>query len=319
MLGKLTFALAALLLLAVVAGYGDAWHPALAVAAGFRLHLVILAGGLGVASGIVSLRQTSGLAFVAALAAGAGLGPLWDPAELPGDGRGVTLLYANLWDKNPVPDRLRAALRAADADILITSETMRPVADGAGGLRAHYPYRVVSLAPTATLRTAIWSKFPLRRGRLYLNNTLAPTAASAAADLGGGQLLGLIGVHFSRAGEGLRQTQAEALGPIAAGLPRPLVIAGDFNAAPWSWVTGRAAAVTGTRILGGHRITWKGRYPTPLGPVPAPWGQQIDHLLVSSGIGVEEITTIVLPGSDHRGLLVRLRVAPGGTPGKAGS
>lgn len=313
MLGKLAFGMAALLLLAVAAGYGDAGHPALAVAADFRLHLGVLAGGLGLAAGILSLRRASGLAFIAALTAAAGIGPVWDQAELRGGepvagGRTVTLLFANLWDDNPVPGRLRAMLRAADADILITSETLRAVADGAGGLRAHYPYRVVSIAPATTLRTAIWSKFPLRRGRLYPNNNVAPTAATAEAELGGGLKLGLIGAHFSRAHEGLREVQADALGPMAAGLPRPLVIAGDFNAAPWSWVAGRAAAATGTRIVGGHRVTWKGDYPTPLGPVPAPWGHQIDHVLVSAGIGVEEITTMALPGSDHRGVLVKLRI-----------
>lgn len=309
MLGKLAFALAALLLLAVAAGYGDAWHPALAVAADFRLHLAVLGGGLGVLAGILSLRQSSGFAFVAALAAAAGLGSLWDPGERPGGGRAVTLLYANLRAGNPVPDQLRATLRAADVDILITSETTRAVTDGAGGLRARYPYRVTSTAPGPTLRTAIWSKFPLHQGRVYLNNTVAPTAAIAAAEIGAGRRLGLIGAHFSRADEGLRRAQTDALGPMAARLPHPLLLAGDFNAAPWSWVATRAAKVTGTRILGGYRITWKGDYPTPLGPVPAPWGHQIDHVLVSGGIGVEEIATIALPGSDHRGVLVRLRVA----------
>jgi endonuclease/exonuclease/phosphatase (EEP) superfamily protein YafD len=231
----------------------------------------------------------------------------------------VTLLYANLWDDNPTPGRLRAMLRAAGADIVITSETTRAVTDGAAGLRARYPYRLVSTAPGATLRTAIWSKFPLRQGSLFLDNNVAPTGASAAAEIAPGLQLGLIGVHFSRAAEGLRRAQTDALGPIADRLPRPLVVIGDFNAAPWSWVARHSAAVTGTRILGGHRITWKGAYPTPAGPVPALWGQQIDHVLVSDGVGVEAVTTIVLPGSDHRGLQVRLRIAPGLDPGAAGS
>jgi endonuclease/exonuclease/phosphatase (EEP) superfamily protein YafD len=199
-------------------------------------------------------------------------------------------------------------LRAIDADILITSETPRAVAEGAAGLRAAYPYRLVSSGAGEALRTAIWSKFPLSDGELYLNNTVAPTGAATIADLGDGTTLGLIGAHFSRPFERLHQVQAEALGPMAVRLGHPLIVAGDFNASPWSWVVARAAEVTGTRILGGYRVTWKGHYRTPLGPLPEPWGHQIDQMLLSGGIGVETVETVDLPGSDHLGLLLRLRI-----------
>ncbi|HSF95130.1 MAG TPA: endonuclease/exonuclease/phosphatase family protein [Thermohalobaculum sp.] len=305
---KLIFLLSGLLFAGIAAGYGAEWHPLLAAAADFRLHLAVLAGGLGVVASIFVLRGAAVLAFLSAAIAASGLGPIFEPAERPGEGRAVTVLYANLWDRNPDPIAMRAALIAADADILITSETMRSVTDGAGGLRSHYPYRLTSLSPGPVLRTAIWSKFPLRQTKLYPNNTIAPTGAAATAELGRGARLGVIGGHFSRAGEGLQKAQADGLADMAAPLARPLLVAADFNAAPWSWVVRRAEAVTRTRILGGHRITWKGQYPTPLGPVPAPWGHQIDHVLLSEGVGVGEVSTIRLPGSDHRGVWVQLLI-----------
>lgn len=308
---RLGCAFATALLLAVLAGYGDAWHPSFAVAADFRLHLAIIAAALGLLAALLAQPLASVTAFVAAFVGAVGLGPVYTQVERPGEGRAVTLLYANLWNENPAPDRLRAALRIIDADILITSETTATVARSADGLRAHYPHRLAGAAGGTTLRTAIWSKFPLRRGELYLDNTRAPTGAAAVVDLGDGLRLSVIGVHFSRAHEGLRQVQADALGPIAGSLPLPVVIAGDFNSAVWSWVVSRAAAVTGTRIVGGYRTTWQGSYPTPLGRVPAPWGHQIDHVLVSRGVEVATISTVPLPGSDHRGVLVRLRIAPG--------
>ncbi len=312
-LAALAFGAAAMLFLLVLAGYAGHWGPALEVIANFRLHLAVLSGALGMVLGLARLRRSAGLALLTTLIAAAGLGPALDLAERPGDGRPLTLLYANLWDRNPQPQALAAMLRALDADILITSETTRSVVEGAGGLRAAYPYRLVTSGAGEALRTAIWSKFPLRDGELYLNNTVAPTAAAAIADLGGGATLSLIGAHFSRPFERLHQVQAEALGPIAKKLGRarlghPLIVAGDFNAAPWSWVVARAAEVTGTDVLGGYRVTWKGSYPTPLGPLPEPWGHQIDQILLSEGIGVEAVGTLSLPGSDHRGLLVRLRI-----------
>ncbi|MEE8454363.1 MAG: endonuclease/exonuclease/phosphatase family protein [Limibaculum sp.] len=307
-LATLAFGAAAGLFVLTLAGYAGRWGPALEVIANFRLHLAVLAGVLGMVLGLARLRRSAGLAMLTTLIAAAGLGPFFDPAERPGEGRPLTLLYANLRDRNPQPDALAAMLRAIDADILITSETTRAVVEGAGGLRATYPYRLVSSGPGEALRTAIWSKYPLSDGELYLNNTIAPTGAAALADLGGGTMLGLIGAHFSRPFERLHQIQAEALGPMAMSLGHPLIVAGDFNAAPWSWVVARAAEVTGTDVLGGYRVTWKGRYQTPLGPLPEPWGHQIDQILLSGGIGVVSVETLDLPGSDHLGLFVRLRI-----------
>jgi len=309
-LAILAFGAAAGLFVLTLAGYAGHWGPTLEVIANFRLHLAVLAGALGMALGLARLGRSAGLALLTTLIAAAGLGPIFDAAQRTGDGRPLTVLYANLWDRNPEPDALAAMLRALDADILITSETTRRVVEGAGGLRAAYPYRLVSSDAGEALRTAIWSKYPLSDGALYLNNTVAPTGAIAIADLGGGTTLGLIGAHFSRPFERLHRTQVEALGPMAEKLGHPLIVAGDFNASPWSWVVARAAEVTGTDVLGGYRVTWRGRYRTPLGPLPAPWGHQIDQMLLSGGIGVETVETVELPGSDHRGLLVRLRIPP---------
>jgi endonuclease/exonuclease/phosphatase (EEP) superfamily protein YafD len=307
--------MASLLLVAVLAGYAGGWIPAFEIASAFRLHLAMLAGGVGAVFGLLKLWRSAIVAVIALLIAVAGLGPVLAPAQPAGraaadSDRVLSMLYANLWDLNPLPEATVASLRLIDADILITSETTGAIA---GGLRGHYPFRQINPAAGAALRTAIWSKFPLSGGRLYLDNTVAPTAASAVADLGSGVRLGLIGAHFSRPHEGLRQVQAEALGPMADELrqsgPAPaLVIAGDFNAPPWSWLVTRAIEITGTRMIGGHRITWKGSYPTPFGPLPEPWGHQIDHLLLSDGIIVEAVDTVVLPGSDHRGLFARLRI-----------
>jgi len=298
---------ASVLLLLVLAGYAPGLHPALELLANFRLQLVVLAGAFALVLGLLRHSRSAVLALVAAGAGAAGLGPVYDGLPEPGTGRPVSLLYANLYESNPVPVALLARLRAVDAEILITSETPRLVAEA---LAAIYPHRLVTWNPGRSRFTAIWSKDPLSDGTIYMNNTVAPTGAAATAELGDGLRLGLIGGHFSRPSERLHMIQAAALQRIAAPLGRPLVVAGDFNAEPWGRVVARAAAATGTRILGGYRITWRGDYKTPLGPVPAPVGHQIDQILVGPGIGVASVETVDLPGSDHRGVLVQLRIAP---------
>ncbi len=66
--------------------------------------------------------------------------------------------------------------------------------------------------------------------------------------------------------------------------------------------------MTGTRVLGGYRITWSGSYPTPAGALPSLWGHNIDTMLYSDWIAVRGVETLTLPGSDHRILLVRFQV-----------
>jgi endonuclease/exonuclease/phosphatase (EEP) superfamily protein YafD len=311
--GILAFTTVAALLGLTMAGYAGPLASEFESIANFRLHLAALAGVLTLLLTLVRLYRSAGLALLTALIAAVGLGPVFEqaerPARNPAGGHALSLLYANLRAENPQPEALAAMLRAVDADILITSETSGAVAEGIA-----YPYSLVHSNIRGVLRTAIWSKYPLRDGTLYLNNTVAPTGASAIADLGGGLTLGLIGAHFSRPFEGLHQTQIEALGPMARELSaqnpaQPLVVAGDFNASPWSLAVAHAAEVTGTRILGGYRVTWKGHYQTPLGPLPEPWGHQIDQMLLSADIGVDAVETLALPGSDHLGLFVSLHIS----------
>ena len=292
------------LLLLVGAGFLEEVGPLLETLANFRLHLALASAGLVLLALLRGAYRATLLPALALAAALAGLGPVWSPAERPGEGVHLVLLYANLRDANPDQAGLAEELARSGADVVITSET-RPEAAAVLGRR--YPHRVVAQG-RRSLRTALWSRLPLAEGALHLDNTVAPTGASARVLLPGGRSLGVIGVHFSRAPEGLHMRQAAALGAIAAKLGEPLVIVGDFNAEPWTRVVRAAAKASRTTVTGGWRATWRGAYPTPLGPVPALLGHQIDQVLVSEGLGVERIGTIALPGSDHRGLLVELRV-----------
>ncbi len=302
--------LAGLAALAVLAGFGGRWWPPLDLVAAFRLHLAALGVVLALVAAAGRHWRAAGLALgtaaVAVTGLGPALGPALEPAARPGGERALTVFYGNVQDGNAEVGALTDRLLAAGADVLVTSETPAALAER---LSAFYPHRLVSGSSGTNKRTAIWSRHPLRDGRLYLNNTAAPTGASAVVDLGGVEV-GLIGGHFSRPTEAVQPRQVAGLGEIAAALPRPLIVVADFNAAPWTATLARAARLTGTRLVGGYRVTWRGVYDTPLGRLPEPWGHQIDHLLVSEGVGVAAIATVPMPGSDHAGLLARLRLPP---------
>ena len=287
-------------------GYGGAYSWVMDGVDAFRLHVAFAAGFLALAALSFRLWRSTLVAIAAAVLAAAGLGPaLVDPISTDrGAGPDILLVYANLYDANPVPEAAVEALLAAGADILVTSETPAVAATRLG---AGYPHRVVKDAGTGPLRTAIWSRLPLRNGQLFLNNNLAPTAAAAIVVLDGTELH-LTGVHFSRAIEGLRTAQVEGLAAMDEGTGRPRIVIGDFNAAPWSWTLTEAARRTGTQVMGGYRVTWTGEYPAPGGTLPTLWGHGIDHMLHSAEVLVRAVDTLAVPGSDHRALRVRVQL-----------
>jgi endonuclease/exonuclease/phosphatase (EEP) superfamily protein YafD len=86
----------------------------------------------------------------------------------------------------------------------------------------------------------------------------------------------------------------------------PVIVAGDFNATLdhavfRNAITGCADA--GERTGRGLVGTWPARFPRWLGP-------QIDHVLVTGGTTAETLSVHDVPGSDHRAVLTRLRLAP---------
>lgn len=88
------------------------------------------------------------------------------------------------------------------------------------------------------------------------------------------------------------------LGALAA----PTLIAGDFNAVPWSAALHRYAALSGTTIVPHVGPTWM---PRPLTAWLAPYaGLPIDHLLASDGIGIVDVARQAATGSDHLPVLL---------------
>lgn len=95
-----------------------------------------------------------------------------------------------------------------------------------------------------------------------------------------------------------------ALRAAARSAPDPVVLLGNLNATPLH-ADLRAYAGAGLRdaadVLGqGPRPTWPTWSPLPL--------LSLDHIMVGEGVGVGLVGTVVIDGSDHRGLLASVRV-----------
>ncbi|MEM6668874.1 MAG: endonuclease/exonuclease/phosphatase family protein [Pseudomonadota bacterium] len=311
-------------LLLLGAGFGlfvglfGAQAPEADTFAHFRLHFALAAVGAAVL-GVLSSSWRLALTGLAAAGGGVALlGPALLEAQRPVDpaacgARVLTVATANVLYVNDFNAEAAAALDRVDVDILVTQETSEAFWNEASGLQQRFPHRVARLRTlTPTYNVVLWSKFPLRDG---VENNLSPDApmrAQAIVDLGGGLELGVVGLHFSLPApiQQNQRSQGLALGALMNGLPDQRILLGDFNASPWSAQMRIVQEQSGSEIIGGLRRTWRGGYPNPFGPEPIPsaLGNQIDHILVSEGIGVIAVDTFDIPGSDHLGVRATIEV-----------
>ena len=94
-----------------------------------------------------------------------------------------------------------------------------------------------------------------------------------------------------------------AIAQTAADTTAPLIVAGDFNAASFSYVMenlARSANVEDARLGFGMRTTSQ---------LWGPLGFSIDHILVSDEFNVLDFRQEAHAGSDHDGLIVKVTVS----------
>jgi endonuclease/exonuclease/phosphatase (EEP) superfamily protein YafD len=274
--------------------------------------LVPLAGVAAMSAGAFLALRRRGAAALAALAAAVAAGgaaEVWtDPARpaAPGPSREITFATANVFLENPDLSGLVRALAALDADVLVTQETPHALLE-APELTALYPHRRTLQTPDTRGGPAIWSRLPFApadtdRAGVHPNHLIA------SLDAGLPRPVQVMVLHFASplyGGQGWQHADFHRFWPL---LRAPLIVAGDFNAAPWSATARRVEDITRTRVLGGYRPSWfGGAHGIP--PLPAPLGLPIDHILVSPGIGATGARTAPLPGSDHHAIVARLIVA----------
>ena len=87
-------------------------------------------------------------------------------------------------------------------------------------------------------------------------------------------------------------------------IPRPVVVAGDFNAAAWSEAVSKVVATSDTRVVPGLRFTLR-MGPRPIGPIAF---MPIDHVMMPDGFIVGDIAVGPALGSDHLPVVVVFEV-----------
>lgn len=242
--------------------------------------------------------------------------PRVSPGPSPGEaptGPQVVIAVANLREGNGDAVTVVEAVHREAIDVLVALEVTERSVDAfeQAGLGRRLPHASV-LPSRLSSGGGIWSRHPLRPRKPSRQRGYGATP-SATIEVPGHGPLDIDAVHplppINRAWTRSWEQTLRSLPPppAAAGDGPRRLLAGDFNATidhRWfralldlGWVD--AAAARGA----GLRPTFSG-----LGagePVPP---VTLDHVLVDADVLVEHVTTRLLPGSDHRMLIVRMRL-----------
>lgn len=268
-------------------------------------------GHAAVALALVTLVLVWARLYAAALAAtsAAALGlvtvlPFFLPMApagpaLPGMPR-YTLLQMNLRYDAPDKSQTLRLIGSRLPDVVTVQEMTGQWERAFATLIDRYPYQYFCAYPEHDGDAGILSRRPFAEGDPGVCDPFGAFAAKRI-DFNGTQVV-IGSQHLRWPWPGRQWRQVAALGPKLAGLGDPLIIAGDFNSAPWTASVRAMAAASDTRIIPGIGPTWFSKLLPSF--LARSIGLPIDNVLASDGIEIVSVERTEATTSDHLPLLV---------------
>jgi endonuclease/exonuclease/phosphatase (EEP) superfamily protein YafD len=218
----------------------------------------------------------------------------------------LRLFHANLLTENRNYQALIEAVSEARADVVVLQELTPEWEAQTQVLREQY--RFIELAPRpGGSGMGIMSRYPLEDTQVLKLDASTHLAIFVRVNVAGTPV-SILGLHpptpVTPTKFANRNQQFQAAAEMLSALKGPKVLIGDLNTSPWSPYFKELAERSGMRDarLGfGLKTSW----PTPL---PGFLRIPIDHCLVSDGVEVEDARIGKSIGSDHRPLMVDLRI-----------
>jgi endonuclease/exonuclease/phosphatase (EEP) superfamily protein YafD len=272
---------------ALLAGFLNPWFALADSLSHFRLHAV---AALMLAAAAYSVFGAWRLMVTAIAAAALGLFgavpalPFW-PQDADVNGTKLKVLQFNTYLHNRTPEKSAAWIAGNAPDVVMLQE--------------------VTEANTVRIRDALAALLPAH-ATCKFSGPFSVTVMSRHRKLQEGCVTGegLVWVQIDVGGKPVtaasihthwpypfgQWAQVDKLTADLAKLPQPVILAGDFNAAPWSETVRRVARASGTELVPGLRLTLR------MARVPM---LPIDHILVSPGLSATDVRVGPVIGSDH--------------------
>lgn len=217
----------------------------------------------------------------------------------------VKMLLANVHSSNTAYERLIELVAEESPDIVVLQEINDAWVAGTRTLTSEYPFQYAQ--PRAgNFGIAIYSRIPLD-SVTHVDSPPHGFPTILAQATVSGNTFTMISTHpmipLGETAYTSRNTQLDHVTSLVTAASGPTVLIGDLNTSMWSHSYRKLIAATGLHdVRRGFGVipTW----PTfmPFAMIP------IDHALISSGIGVEDVRRGRRIGSDHLPLIVTIRL-----------
>lgn len=302
----------------LVLGFFGRVHPALDSFAHFRAHIAAVMAIGGIILLFTSLRREAAMVTLLGLSAFSTTVNWADFSQLKqSEFAPVTykLMQINLQQDNPDPKGVLQAIARNQPDIITYQEGSELWQPWLKVLEGNYPYHHQCSDLPQKWGVGILSRRPFAEfGAPVCTGT--GVLATALVNFGGTHVL-VSSLHQSWPWPYKQAQQFDmmvpALEPMRNAHGIPVIIAGDFNATPWSYGVRKVEIATDTKHLAGIGPTWL----TPILPdTLKKWiGMPLDQVLINETVTARSIKADTPAGSDHLPVLLEFSVpAPVSAP-----
>ena len=289
--------LTCVVLSALVLGLAGRWWWVLDLFSHFRLQYAVALGALAMVLSVLRWHKLAFLAFAGSFAATVSIVSYTAAAAQPAQATAGRFRFAtfNVFYLNEDLARIGAGLESMGVDVVALQELDATRARALAKYLPSYPHAYFDAAHH--YGAVVFSRWPILRSQTIELVPEGPRAAQVVLDWHG-RAITVIGTHlhwpFGAHNTRLRDGALRRLVRLAATLPGPLLIGGDFNITSWSPRFQDALAASSlVDCARGHGLvaTW----PTFFSPLSI----RIDHCLASKDWQVIGVRTGPSLGSDH--------------------
>ncbi len=299
---------AALVAAALAFGFLAPLFPVADSFAHFRFHLLVALALAAIALLLLRAPVRAMLAVALILPGIGGLAPALPAAHMasaPPSEPAFTLVQLNLNFRNRDVGDAIEMIRERNADVVTLQEVSSYLWVAVSSLFKDYPYNIVCQSGRVGA-VAVFSRLPLENGTGPKRGCVVGDGLGWVRIMVGERPVTIASMHLKWPFPFGQTAQVDRLETYLQALPGPVVVGGDFNAAPWSHSVNRVEEATRASVVEGLRLTL---YRPSLKWVPG-LGLPIDHVLAPPGMVTQSIKRGPYVGSDHLPVIARLGFAP---------
>ncbi|MEI5677550.1 MULTISPECIES: endonuclease/exonuclease/phosphatase family protein [unclassified Mesorhizobium] len=299
--------------LPLIAGFFGRLHPVFDSFAHFRVHLAVLMAIAALPLLASKYRKEGATALLLAVAAFAttssslGLGTVHAGGFQPKSDEQPTykLLQLNLRYNNAEPNKVLSLIGRLRPDVVTLEEVSDMWKEKLALLSSAYPYSIICPYPNRVFGVAILSSRPMADGaeaNCYERGSFAVAPVNFS-----GKTVEVAALHLGWPWPFEQSRQISAVAQPLSLLGGTALLAGDFNATPWSAATARVGKLGDLTMVPSVGPTWQSwRLPEFLRFAGLP----IDQVFHKGDVIVNSAHTLAEAGSDHLPVLVEFSLKP---------